>query len=51
MFTLLPEIQQKIQQRIIKEVLKRVTITTQQQPVEFVERPYRATRIGFGGSL
>lgn len=51
MFNLLPEIQQKIQQRIIQEVLKRVTVTAQPQPIDMGERPYRATRIGFGGSL
>lgn len=51
MFNLLPEIQQKIQQRIIKEVLKHVALTSQPQPIDLGERPYRGTKIGFGGSL
>ena len=50
MFNLLPQIQQKIQKRIMQEVFKRITISIP-APEENIERPYRSTRIGFGSSF
>jgi len=54
MFNLLPQIQQKMQERLVYKVLKRIFIPVApalQQAPEGNERPYRSTRMGFGSNL
>jgi hypothetical protein len=54
MFNLLPQIQQKIQQRIAYEVLKRISVPATpavEHNGQVIERPYGSTRIGFGARI